>query len=97
GAGPLLLPDLGKMAAAAAASTSGFYAIVAAMRIGDATAQKPYRYSRPIFSLMILIAVFAARPDALTLAGAALILPAAFVSSLRGAGRIVLPLRPRCA
>jgi drug/metabolite transporter (DMT)-like permease len=83
GAAPLSLPDLGKMAAAVAAGTSGYYAIVAAMRIGDASALMPYRYSRLIFSMMIGMAFFAERPDALTLAGAALILAAAFYTYLR--------------
>lgn len=85
-AGGAVLPsarDLGLMAAAVAAGASGYYAIVAAMRIGDASALMPYRYSRLIFSMMIGIAFFAEHPDALTLAGAALILAAAFYTYLR--------------
>lgn len=75
--------DLGKVAAAVATGTAGYYAIVAAMRIGDTSALMPYRYSRLVFSLIIGVAVFAEWPDALTLAGAGLILGAAFYTFLR--------------
>lgn len=80
---PPAASDLGKIAAAVAAGTAGYYAIVAAMRIGDTSALMPYRYSRLVFSLIIGVTVFAERPDAPTLAGAGLILGAAFYTFLR--------------
>jgi len=75
--------DLGRMAGAVGAGTAGYYAIVAAMRIGDASALMPYRYSRLVFSMIIGLLFFAEHPDAMTLAGAALILAAAFYTYLR--------------
>ena len=75
--------DGGRMAAAIGAGTAGYYAIVAAMRIGDTSALMPYRYSRLIFSLVIGMAFFAEHPDGMTLAGAGLILAAAFYTYLR--------------
>lgn len=75
--------DMGLMAAAVAAGASGYYAIVAAMRIGDASALMPYRYSRLIFSMLIGMTFFAEHPDSLTLTGAAMILAAAFYTYQR--------------
>jgi drug/metabolite transporter (DMT)-like permease len=75
--------DAGRMAAAVGTGAAGYYAIVAAMRIGDTSALMPYRYSRLIFSLIIGMAFFAEHPDAPTLAGAGLILAAAFYTYLR--------------
>jgi drug/metabolite transporter (DMT)-like permease len=50
-----------------------YYAIVAAMRSGDISFVSPFRYSRILFALAIGTSVFGERPDALTLAGAAVI------------------------
>ncbi|MBM7069671.1 DMT family transporter [Actibacterium sp. 188UL27-1] len=51
-----------------------YYAITAAMRIGDIAAVAPFRYARLLFGLLIGIIAFNERPDLLTYAGAALIL-----------------------
>ena len=64
-------------------AAAGYYAIVAAMRLADASALMPFRYARLVFSLILGVAIFAERPDALTLAGAAVILAAAFYSYRR--------------
>lgn len=72
-----------EMAAAIASGAAGYYAIVASMRVADASALMPYRYSRLVFSLILGALVFAERPDLPTLAGAALILAAAFYTYLR--------------
>jgi drug/metabolite transporter (DMT)-like permease len=50
-----------------------YYAIVAAMRLGDISFVSPFRYIRMIFALIIGIAVFNENPDTLTLIGAAII------------------------
>ncbi|QFT59755.1 Riboflavin transporter [Sulfitobacter sp. THAF37] len=50
-----------------------YYAIVAAMRVGEVSFVTPFRYARLLFALVIGVAVFGERPDALTLAGAAVI------------------------
>jgi len=50
-----------------------YYAIVAAMRVGEVSFVTPFRYSRIIFALIIGVTVFDERPDALMLAGSAII------------------------
>ena len=61
----------------------GYYAIVAAMRIGEVSAVTPFRYTRLIFSLIIGILIFHEQPDLLTYIGAALIIGSGFYSILR--------------
>jgi len=60
-------------AAALAFGVMAYYAIVAAMRMGDISVIAPFRYSRLIFAMLIGVVHFGERPDALTLTGAALI------------------------
>ncbi|MEM6890401.1 MAG: DMT family transporter [Pseudomonadota bacterium] len=50
-----------------------YYAIVAAMRVGEISFVTPFRYSRILFALIIGVGVFGETPDALTLLGAAII------------------------
>lgn len=50
-----------------------YYAIVAAMRIGEISFVTPFRYTRIVFALVIGIGVFGEDPDTLTLMGAAII------------------------
>ncbi|WP_227269422.1 DMT family transporter [Roseobacter weihaiensis] len=50
-----------------------YYAIIAAMRLGEISFVTPFRYSRILFALVIGIGVFDEDPDALTLLGAAII------------------------
>ncbi|MGB7320505.1 MAG: DMT family transporter [Albidovulum sp.] len=85
-----------KIASAILLGTAGYYAIVSAMRMADASALMPFRYSRLIFSLIIGLVVFSERPDAMTLWGASLILTAAFYTYLRER-RIALSLRAESA
>ena len=61
----------------------GYYAITAAMRVGEIGAVTPFRYSRLIFGLVLGMVVFAERPDTLAYAGAALILSAGLYSAWR--------------
>ncbi|MCV2864656.1 DMT family transporter [Albidovulum sediminicola] len=76
-------------------STTGYYAIVAAMRLAEASALMPFRYARLVLSLAIGMVVFAEHPDALTLAGAAVIVGAAFYTYLRErAVSVALTRRP---
>ncbi len=62
---------------------AGYYAIVAAMRVGDASAVTPFRYTRLLFSLLIGVVVFKERPDLLTLLGAAIIIATGLYTFLR--------------
>lgn len=59
---------------AALFGAAAYWAIVRAMRIGDAAVVTPFRYTRLIFALIIGVLVFAERPDALTLGGATLVI-----------------------
>ena len=71
-----VMPDTGnavRMILAVIAGVSGYYAIVAATRIGDISLIAPFRYTRLIFALIIGFIVFGERPDPLTLIGAGII------------------------
>ena len=64
------------IAATAGFGIAGYHALTAAMRIGEVSAVTPFRYTRLVFALILGALVFAERPDAATLAGAALIVGA---------------------
>jgi len=64
-------------------SVTGYYAIVRAMRVADASALQPFRYTRLVFSIIAGVLVFGERPDALTLTGAALIIATGLFTFLR--------------
>jgi drug/metabolite transporter (DMT)-like permease len=61
----------------------GYYFIVAAMRMGDASAVTPFRYTRLIFSLILGVAVFGETPDAYTLIGATIIIATGLYTYIR--------------
>jgi drug/metabolite transporter (DMT)-like permease len=61
----------------------GYYGIVAAMRIGDASAVTPFRYTRLLFSILMGMIVFGERPDLMTLAGAGLIIASGLYTVVR--------------
>ena len=62
------------IATAVVLGVTGYYTIVAAMRIGDVGFVTPFRYFRLLFALVIGALVFGERPDLPMLAGAALII-----------------------
>lgn len=62
---------------------AGYYAIVAAMRVGEVSFVTPFRYSRLIFALIIAVTLFDERPDALTLIGASIIISSGLYTLLR--------------
>lgn len=61
----------------------GYWGIVTAMRVGEASVVAPFRYTRLLFSLAIGVFVFQERPDALTLLGASLIIGTGLYTFLR--------------
>ncbi len=61
----------------------GYYGIVAAMRIGEASAIMPFRYTRMIFSMIAGMLVFNERPDTITLLGAGLIIGSGLYTFIR--------------
>lgn len=52
---------------------AAYYALTAAMRVGEVSAVTPFRYTRLVFALILAMAVFGERPDIPTLAGSAII------------------------
>ncbi|MDF1854104.1 DMT family transporter [Pseudooceanicola sp.] len=85
GATPVAMvqPDPLRLLGAVLFGTSGYYTIVLATRVGDASAIMPFRYARLVFSLIIGMVVLAERPDALTLLGAAIIIASGLYTYLR--------------
>ncbi|WP_170396074.1 DMT family transporter [Ruegeria arenilitoris] len=61
----------------------GYYGIVIAMRIGEASALTPFRYTRLIFSIAAGMLMFGERPDLMTLAGATLIMGSGMYTFVR--------------
>ncbi|WP_291731069.1 DMT family transporter [Leisingera sp. F5] len=61
----------------------GYYGIVTAMRVGDASAVTPFRYTRLLFSIFAGVIVFGERPDTLTLAGSGLIIASGLYTFVR--------------
>lgn len=61
------------LAGAVGLGALSYYAIVAAMRVGEVSFVTPFRYSRMLFALVVGMAVFGERPDAMMLAGSAVI------------------------
>lgn len=59
---------------ASLANATGYYAITAAMRLGDVSYVTPFRYTRLIFALIIAVLFFHEQPDTLTLVGATLVI-----------------------
>tara|TARA_R110002020_G_scaffold475858_2_gene713244 strand:- start:2866 stop:3756 length:891 start_codon:yes stop_codon:yes gene_type:complete len=66
---PMDLRLTGLMIAAVTIGVFAYYGIVAAMRVGEVSFVTPFRYSRLIFAMIIGIAFFGERPDAMTLLG----------------------------
>ncbi|WP_370401642.1 DMT family transporter [Sulfitobacter sp. JB4-11] len=60
-----------------------YYAIVAAMRVGEVGFVTPFRYTRLLFALIIGVTIFGESPDALTLTGAAIIVASGIYTVLR--------------
>ena len=80
---PLQPQEFWPYAGAAVFSVLGYYGIVTAMRVGEASAVTPFRYTRLLFSLFAGVMVFGERPDTLTLAGAALIIGSGLYTFIR--------------
>lgn len=66
--------EWGLLAACVFIGAIAYFAVTVAMRIGEISFVTPFRYSRMIFALIIGVTVFGESPDALTLAGAAIII-----------------------
>ncbi|MFZ1469824.1 MAG: DMT family transporter [Paracoccaceae bacterium] len=51
----------------------GYYAVVAAMRMGEVSAVAPFRYTRLVFAIILAVAFLHERPNLSTLIGAAIV------------------------
>jgi drug/metabolite transporter (DMT)-like permease len=67
------LIDMLRIAGALIFGTAGYYALIAAMRLGEVAVITPFRYTRLIFALIIGWAVFHETPDRWTLIGGGII------------------------
>jgi len=83
GARPIGATQGGMLAVAVLFGALAYYAITQAMRIGEASVITPFRYTRLLFSLLVGVAVFGERPDALTLLGALLVIGSGLYTFLR--------------
>jgi drug/metabolite transporter (DMT)-like permease len=52
---------------------SAYAALTQAMRTGEVSVVAPFRYTRLLFAMILGVAVFAERPDTMTLLGSAII------------------------
>ncbi|MGB7242168.1 MAG: DMT family transporter [Sulfitobacter sp.] len=69
--------------ATVAIAALAYYAIVAAMRLGDVSFVAPFRYVRLVFAMIIGVAVFDEAPDILTLTGSAIIVVSGIYTVVR--------------
>ncbi|MCC5961068.1 MAG: DMT family transporter [Rhodobacteraceae bacterium] len=77
--GAAVMPTLMQLLSLTAALGIGvlaYYALVAAMRVGELSFITPFRYTRMLFALIVAVLVFGERPDGLTLIGATVIVAA---------------------
>ena len=77
--------DLARLGGAFLCGGFAYYAIVAAVRLGEVSVVMPFRYSRLVFAMAIGMVVFGERPDGPMLLGAALIVGAGLYTIWREA------------
>lgn len=71
---PLPAAQLADLGLALLSGMGGYYAVTAAMRLGEVSVVAPFRYARLVFAVALAMLVFGERPDAMTLIGSALII-----------------------
>lgn len=69
-------PEAALVAGTALFGILAYHALTSAMRTGAVAAVTPFRYTRLVFALVLSVLLLGEQPDALTLAGAALIVAA---------------------
>ena len=90
--GDAVVPDrsaLGQLLAATVVGVGAYYALTAAMRMGDVGVITPFRYTRLVFALILGMALFGERPDGYTLLGSAIIVASGIYTLIRGRRRAV--------
>jgi drug/metabolite transporter (DMT)-like permease len=79
----------GQLLAATVVGVAAYYALTAAMRMGDVGVITPFRYTRLVLALILGVALFGERPDGYTLLGSAIIVASGIYTLLRGRKRSV--------
>jgi drug/metabolite transporter (DMT)-like permease len=90
GAQQVAVPDLWQtttLLGALVFGTAGYWAIIGATRTGEISVVAPFRYVRLVFAVLIGALVFQEWPDAITLAGSALIVGSGLYSFARERAR----------
>lgn len=82
----------GGLAGALVSGLFGYYAVVAAMRLGEVSVVAPFRYTRLVFSVLVAVIFLAERPDGWTLAGAAIVVGSGLYAFARERARKRLSL-----
>lgn len=85
GAAPPPAAALAPIGGAVVVGVVAYACLTGAMRTGEVAVVTPFRYTRLIFALILGMVVFAERPDAATLFGAALVVASGVYTLLRGA------------
>lgn len=80
---PMSLTNWGQIIGLVVIAVSGYWAITAAMRVGDVSVVAPFRYSRILFALVVGAIVFGERPDLWTLVGVSITIIAGIYAFLR--------------
>ncbi len=84
--GPAVWPDLNSGLQIAGAMLFGvvaYYLLTVAMRAGQVSVVTPFRYTRLVFALILGVAIFNERPDAITLLGSVTIVGSGVYTFLR--------------
>jgi drug/metabolite transporter (DMT)-like permease len=87
------VPDLatsGQLLAATIIGVGAYYALTAAMRMGDVSTVTPFRYTRLVFALILGMTLFGERPDVYTLLGSAIIVASGIYTLVRSGRRIAV-------
>lgn len=80
---PVNPTELFRYAGASLFGAAAYWAIVTAMRVGEASAVAPFRYTRLVFAMALGVVILGERPDLPTLAGSGIILAAGLYTFLR--------------
>ncbi|WP_294222469.1 DMT family transporter [uncultured Shimia sp.] len=75
--------NVSMMAGAVAFGAAGYWGVVTALRLGEASVVAPFRYSRLLFSILVGMIAFGERPDLPTMLGATLIIGSGLFTFMR--------------
>ena len=70
----------------------GYYAVVAAMRLGEVSVVAPFRYTRLVFAMLVAMVFLGERPDGSTLVGAALVVGSGLYAFARARRKRASPM-----